>query len=90
MSKEDYKLLKASISDHKTIDFLKSSRLTSLFKTKFTFNINNDLVQINNEADIYTVINFLNQHDIPICMETFKDGFIKLYKSRKENVIRVK
>ena len=79
LSKEDYKLLKASISDHKTIDFLKSSRLTSLFKTKFTFNINNDLVQINNEADIYTVINFLNQHDIPSCMDTFKYSFFIAY-----------
>ena len=90
LDKEDYLLLKLSIINYKKIDVLKDERLTRLFKTNFTFNIDGNLVEVSNEADIYTIINYLYQNNIPNCIETFKEGFIKLHKSRQENVVKVK
>ena len=89
LSIEDAKLFRRVLKPFREIDILTDERLTRLFRTKFTLNINDELVNITDE-DKYTIINYLHVNDIPVCNESFKDGCIKLYNYRKENLKRSK
>ena len=79
---EDKKLIGKYLGCHKTINVLRNERLNILFRTNFIFNIDNQLVELTDE-DKYAIISYLNTNNIPICNDTFKECFIKLYNKKK-------
>jgi len=84
---EDRKLFRLKLGAFDAKDSLRDERLTRLFKTDYNFNVDNEIINIS-EEEKYAVISYLNQYNIPICNETFRDGCIKLIKKRKENIIK--
>ena len=88
LSLEDIKLFRKVLKPLKEIRPFNESQIALLYRTKFTFNIDNNLIQINND-DKYTVINYLQENDTPICNETFKDACIRYYKNLLDNKNRM-
>lgn len=86
---EDNKLLRSKLKSIRIIDHLTNERLNKLINTDYTLNINNELINIKDEDKMY-VVNFLQEHNIPICNDTFIDGCKKLYTNNLETKKRIK
>ena len=81
---EDLKLFRKVLKPLRDIDIINNDRINQLFNTNFTFNIDNQLVEITNN-DKFNVIGYLKSNNIPVCNETFIDGCIRLKNNNLYN-----
>ncbi len=86
---DEKRLFRLKLGSFNAKDVLYDERLTRLFKTDYCFHFDDKLIRIN-EEEKYAIIDYLNYKNIPICNETFRDGCIKLIKSRQENIVKCK
>lgn len=82
---DDIKLFRLNVRSKRQINTFNNDVINKLFETKFTFNINGQLMEINDE-DKYAILSYMYQNNIPICNESFRECSIKLCSSKQENI----
>ena len=78
---EDRFLFRRRLRPLKVTTSYSIKNIEQLINSKFTFNIDGELVEISKE-DIQTVVDYLNNNNIPIYSDVFKNGCIKLYQKK--------
>lgn len=80
LTPEDNKILRMGISKIKDIKVFSEKSIEGIFKEKTILNINNELINIPFEVKL-TIVNYLQEQEIPISNITLKEAYFKYYNN---------